>query len=65
MIFLHLSTHLPKNAAKHFVQKQKYFFSHVKKDILAVFIFGHFKNVHFQKLTPNVFQTFYFVDEER
>ncbi len=31
----------------------------MKKDILAVFIFGHFKNVHFQKLTPNVFQTFY------
>ena len=30
----------------------------MKKDILAVFIFGHFKNVHFQKLTPNVFQTF-------
>ncbi len=30
----------------------------MKKDYLAVFIFGHFKNVHFWKLTPNVFQTF-------
>jgi hypothetical protein len=25
----------------------KYFFSHVKKDNLALIIFGHFKNVHF------------------
>jgi len=47
---------LTKNAVEPFKQKQKYFFSKEKKDNLTVFIFGHFKNVHFGKLTPNVFQ---------
>jgi hypothetical protein len=52
---MHFNT-LTKNAVEPFKQKQKYFFSKGKKDNLTVFIFGHFKNVHFQKLTPNVFQ---------
>jgi hypothetical protein len=54
---MHLAP-LTKNAVEPFKQKQKYFFSKGEKDNLTVFIFGHFKNVHFGKLTPNVFQTF-------
>jgi hypothetical protein len=38
---------LTENALQPFEEKQKYFFSKEKKDYLAVFIFGHFKNVHF------------------
>jgi hypothetical protein len=54
---MHFNT-LTKNAVEPFKQKQKLFFSKGEKDYLTVFIFGHFKNVHFGKLTPNVFQTF-------
>jgi hypothetical protein len=60
---MHFNT-LTKNAVEPFKQKQKYFFSKGKKDNLTVFIFGHFKNVHFGKLTPNVFQTFVSEREE-